>query len=284
MTGYDPAAAALAGAREVGAIDAAAASLRELAASVDTLVLAAPLDATLDQLRDLRAAFANEADARGASATRRGRPRLILDVASVKTPVAAAGRALAEFVPTHPIAGSQRSGPHAARADLFVDRVWTIDPNVAPEALGLARAFVGAMGARAVELESGEHDRIVARTSHLPQLLSVALGAILAPAAADARTRALCGTGAASMLRLAESSWPLWRPILTENAALVSQEVRALAAVLSDVAAALDAGDHASLATLFASSAAAAVRLRANDTAPGDVRESDSPSPKGELP
>ena len=242
-------------------------------------MLAAPLDATLAQLRELARAFAT-----GAAFEAGGRPRLVLDVASVKTPVAAAGRALAGFVPTHPIAGSQRSGPRAARADLFVDRVWTIDPRVGPDSLAAARAFVTEMGARPFEIESGEHDRIVARTSHLPQLLSVALGAALGPGADDPRTRALCGTGAASMLRLAESSWPLWRSILVENATLVSQEVRALAAVLSDVAAALEARDDASLAALFNASAAAAARLRANDSAPGDVRESVSPPPKEELP
>jgi prephenate dehydrogenase len=246
-------------AHELGAIGRAAASLHELAVWSEILVLAAPLDATLEHLAELSA---------GAAA---GRATAIFDVASVKGPIARAADGLENFVGTHPIAGSERSGPSAARADLFADRVWTYDSAAAPAARERAERFIVAMGALAVPMESTEHDRIVALTSHLPQLLSTALGAHLAPALASERVGLLCGTGIASMLRLAGSSWPVWHPILSANAVPLAQEVRRLATILSEFATALEDGAPGSLEEAFERANAAAVRMRSNVAAPGDV-------------
>ncbi len=260
VAGWDVDPANLRLARERGAVADTRASLAELARWSGVLVLAAPLGAILAALGTLRER-APELD-----------PALaIYDVASVKVPVAQAARGLPGFVGTHPIAGSERNGPAAARADLFAGRVWTYDAAAAPAAQARAREFIAAMGARPEPVDGAEHDRIVALTSHLPQLVSVALGSQLAPALARAGVAELCGTGMASMLRLARSSWPVWHAILAANALPVAQEVRRLTDILSVFAAALEAGTPESLEIPFGRAAAAAASLVPNVRDAGNV-------------
>jgi prephenate dehydrogenase len=212
------------------------------------LVLAGPLDATLVQIAAIQTLPP-------------GPCRLILDVASVKEPVSRAARGLAGFVATHPIAGSERSGPAAARANLFAGRTWTLDVAATSADRAAARAFVEALGAHAIEIESAEHDRTIALTSHLPQLLSVALGSLVAPRMADERTRELCGTGIRSLLRLSGSSWPMWRAVLDANSVSVAQEVRRLAAILTEAAESLENHSVDALAARFTTASAAVAQL-----------------------
>jgi prephenate dehydrogenase len=238
--------------RRLGAAFAAD-SLAELTERSDIVVLAAPLDATLAQLAELAASPPPHVE-------------LILDVASVKVPVARAGAALAAFVASHPIAGSERSGPAAARGDLFENRVWSYDAAAPAGTRERAVSFIEAMGARPVAIASPEHDRVVALTSHLPQLVAVALGARLESRLDDSGSvSAFCGTGMQSMLRLAGSSWAVWEAVLRANARPVAQEVRALGNILSDIAEALDDDAPDTLAERFSQAAAAHRALYAND-------------------
>ena len=259
VAGWDVDDANLRRALDGGALSAVAGSFRELAAASDVLVLAAPLDAILEQLGEL--------------ASLKRPPALTLDVASVKAPVARAGRAVPGFVATHPIAGSERGGVAAARADLFADKVWAYDAGAAPAAVELLEGFIAGMGALPLAIDPLEHDRIVALTSHLPQLLSVALGRHLDPSLSSPAVSALCGTGMASMLRLAASPWPMWRPILASNAEPVAQEVRELAAVLLGLAEALERGALGLVECEFRAAAGAAARLAANAADRGRVRD-----------
>jgi len=257
--GWDPNAGHLAAARARGAIAWAEPDLRTLG-EFETLVIAAPLDATLALL----AGFAS------------GPPRaaLIIDVASLKAPVAAAGRDLVAFVATHPIAGSERSGPGAAEPGLFAGRVWTYDAAARPGPAARARDFITEMGARAVAIDSREHDRIVALTSHLPQLVAVALGARLESRLDEPNVADLCGTGMGSMLRLGGSAWPMWQAIFAVNGRAVAQEVRGLASVLVSLAENLDADRPDDLAAAFTAAAAAVARLRLHGTRPSCVEHS----------
>ncbi len=245
----------MAAALERGALTGTQPDFAAVAATCDTLVLAGPLEAVLAQLAALGAGLPH--------------PPLVLDVASVKVPVVAAGEAVAGFVATHPLAGSERSGPLAARADLFAGRTWTYEPTARPGPRAAARTFLAALGARPLAVAAARHDAIVALTSHLPQLLSSALGARLAAALPDDAVAELCGPGIGSMLRLAGSPWPTWRPILAANAPGVAQEVRAMANVLLELAAALDSGAVDRLEPLFATAADAAARVA---TPPADSR------------
>jgi len=211
-------------------------------------VLATPLDATLAHLAEL----ASDVPAC---------VELVIDVASVKRCVALAGARVRAFVPTHPIAGSERNGPDAARADLFAGRVWAFEPVVPAPSRERAVRFIEAMGAHPIAIDSAEHDRIVASTSHLPQLVSVALAAQLEASLSEPNAIDLSGTGLRSMLRLAGSSWTVWQAVLRENAAPVAQEVRRLADILSGVAEALENDVPGVLERRFAEAAIVAASL-----------------------
>ena len=113
------------------------------------------------------------------------------------------------FVAGHPMAGAETRGLSAARADLFEGRTWFVDredPRVA--------AMIDACGARPLLVEAAEHDAAVALTSHLPQLLSTALGAYLHD---HPETAPFGGSGLQTFLRLAASDASVWRPILDAN-------------------------------------------------------------------
>ena len=243
--GYDERAESAERARDRGALDRVAPAVAECF-EADVLVLATPLEATLTLL-----------DGLGRTPPRAS---LVMDVCSVKAPVARAGRGLESFVPSHPMSGSEQSGPQAARADLFEGCVWMYAP-AATSAVEGARAFIHSMGARPLALDPAEHDRIVALTSHLPQLLSVALGTRLGERLGETGVAELCGPGMRSMLRLGSSSWPVWRGVLAANAGAVSQEVRGLVAILTEFARALEAGEVQTLAPAFAEAARAVQRL-----------------------
>jgi prephenate dehydrogenase len=241
-------------ARARGALDAVVADPAALVANVDVLVVAMPLDATCAFLADFPRT--------------KVRPRLILDVASLKAPVVRVATGIPGFVATHPIAGSEASGPDAALADLFTGRVWAVVPGENASALAAARTFIKRLGGVVLLVEADEHDRILAFTSHVPQVLAVALGAELQSRLADPVLRELCGTGIRSMTRLGGSSWLMWEPLLSAAAPQVGQEVRRLAAALSDIALALETGDLARVAERFEAASAALADLRANDGSP----------------
>lgn len=220
-------------------LDRRADSLAALADRCRTIVLALPLDATLDAIASLRD-------------RRNGQVTLVLDVASVKVPIALAAAGWQIFVPTHPIAGAEQSGPSAARSDLFVDRVWTY---VATDRSrdDAVRAFIEGMGARPLPVDAAEHDRVLALTSHLPQVVACALAAMLAERELPS---SLAGPGLASTLRLAGSPWGLWEPILRANSAAVALGLRELAQRLQGVADDLEGGTLQRTASYFRSAGA----------------------------
>lgn len=252
VIGFDRDAAALAAARAAGAIDDVAPDLETLAERCEIVGLALPVDATVAAL---------------ASTPALARPRLVFDVASVKRPVAAAGERFGRFVPSHPLAGREVGGFAAADGALFEGRTWVVAPGRDPAATAELGALIGTLGARVVELEPAEHDRLVAATSHLPQLLSIVLGARLAAvAASDRRAYDLCGPGIESMLRLARSPVDLWAAIARANAGPLAAELRAVAAALETLAAQLDRAEVEALTSYFGRAGRAVDELEAAST------------------
>jgi prephenate dehydrogenase len=252
VIGFDRDASALSAARAAGAIDDVAPDLGSLAQRCDVVALALPVDATVAALESTPAL---------------ARPRLVFDVASVKRPVATAGERFARFIPSHPLAGREIGGFAAADAALFEGRAWVVAPGHDPAAGAELGSLIATLGARVVELDPAEHDRLVAATSHLPQLLSVVLGARLAAVAAnDRRAYALCGPGMESMLRLARSPVGLWAPIARANAGPLAAEVRAAAQALAALADQLDQGEVEALTSYFARAGRAVEELEAVST------------------
>jgi prephenate dehydrogenase len=172
-----------------------------------------------------------------------GLARWYTDVASVKSlPVRqarAAGCDMASFVPGHPLSGRERSGPAAARADLFLGRPWVVCPDPPAPAAGLAaiEALARICGAEPVQVSAAEHDRWVALVSHAPHVLSAAMAARLADASDGALS--LAGQGLRDVTRIAAGDTGLWTQILAANAAPVADVLAAVAADLAAVAEAL---------------------------------------------
>ena len=151
--------------------------------------------------------------------------------------------ALARFVPGHPMAGREVSGPAAARPDLFADRVWALTPSDSTDPARTAEvaALVESLGAVAVITSPEEHDRAVALTSHTPQVVASTVAAGLADLG-DTAVR-LSGQGLRDVTRLAASDPGLWSEILASNAEPVAGALDALIARLAAVRDGLRAGE-----------------------------------------
>ena len=133
---------------------------------------------------------------------------------------------MASFVPGHPLSGRERSGPAAARADLFLGRPWVICPDPPAPAAGLAaiEALARICGAEPVQVSAAEHDRWVALVSHAPHVVSAAMAARLADASDGALS--LAGQGLRDVTRIAAGDTGLWTQILAANAAPVAGRAR----------------------------------------------------------
>ncbi|MEU4389702.1 prephenate dehydrogenase [Kribbella sp. NPDC023855] len=154
---------------------------------------------------------------------------IVTDAASVKSKPLLDARALVDapeelsrYVGSHPMAGSERNGPLAGRADLFEGATWAITPHETsdPDAVELVRRLAEAAGARTVELSVADHDLAVARVSHLPQLMSsLAAGTLVDAPAAHLE---LSGQGVRDVTRIAAGDPGLWTQIVSANSPALS--------------------------------------------------------------
>ncbi len=148
----------------------------------------------------------------------------VTDVASVKGPLQGAIAALEgreRYVGSHPMAGSERSGPMAAYARLFEGRPWAITaaPDADPLSVARVTEIAATVGAVPLEMDAEAHDRAVAVVSHVPHVLAVLTAARLHGAPVD--HLALSGPGLRDVTRIAGSDIGLWQEILGANAAEV---------------------------------------------------------------
>jgi prephenate dehydrogenase len=210
---------AIADAVAAGAIDRGA-PLEE-AASADLIFLSQTIGRILDSIRHLNALV---------------RPgTLITDAGSTKGEIVAAALAhigRCQFLGGHPVAGKEKRGAAEADGDLFRDRTWVLTPfdptEIETEPAAGFLSWLKRIGARVVIMHPEEHDRVLALTSHLPQLASTALAALLEETL-DAGHHRAAGTGLEDMTRLALGAYKLWRDIVATNPEHID---RALAAYI----------------------------------------------------
>jgi len=183
------------------------ADLASAVAGADLVFLSSPISVIVEQLG------AVDENARPGT--------LITDAGSTKAAICQRAQEKVRrgvFLGGHPMAGKERSGIAAAEADLFQRRVWAVCPNdgILPEETRVSEflEWVRAIGARIEVLSPAEHDRAVAFTSHLPQLLSTALAACLRDAE---KAPELAGPALLDMTRLASSPYGIWKDILSTN-------------------------------------------------------------------
>ena len=184
-----------------------------------------------------------------------GDDTVVTDVGSVKSaPLAAltGHPALAQYVGSHPMAGSERSGPLAASADLFTGRPWAVTPHAtaSPGAIRAVTSLVETCGAVPVRLSPAEHDLAVARTSHVPHLMSSLVAGTLAGASPD--HLALTGQGVRDVTRVAGGDPALYSQIIGGNRDAVAGLLREVRDRLDLALAAVHDGDRVALESLLA--------------------------------
>lgn len=176
----------------------------------ELVVVAAPPDVTADVVAKALAEYPQA---------------VVVDIASVKASIQADLRArgadLGRYVGTHPMAGREKSGPVAARGELFTSMPWVLCPSAetSPEALLTARALATDLGAVVSEFGAEEHDEAVALVSHLPQIMSSLVASRLQGTPLHALS--LAGNGLRDVTRIAASDPTLWVQILGANAGKV---------------------------------------------------------------
>jgi prephenate dehydrogenase len=213
-------------ARRVGAIDYGI-TIEDAARRADLIFLSRPIFGIIETLAHL------------GPIARKG--TLITDAGSTKVTIETAARESlqhATFVGGHPMAGKEARGAEAADAALFEGRPWIFTSEPAHPVFPEFREWIRRIGAREKLLDAATHDRMVAWASHLPQLASTALAAVLAHENPEAA--AVAGPGLIDMTRLAMSSWDLWSDILGTNGPEVSAALDAYIAKLESLRSELD--------------------------------------------
>lgn len=148
------------------------------------------------------------------------------------------------YVSVHPMAGRETSGPESARADLFNSRAWLVSKSKdsSAEAVKVARELGSLMGSTIYELDAKTHDSVIATISHLPQILSSALGASLNDI--DIEALNLSGQGLRDVSRLADSDPELWSSLLLGNSDEVLPKISEVINRLMKLATAIEMNDQ----------------------------------------
>jgi prephenate dehydrogenase len=208
------------------------ATLEEAAERADIIYLAQPIDQILNTLELL-----------GPIA----RPGcLITDAGSTKSVIDQKAREclrFASFLGGHPMAGKEQRGVAHADPDLFLGRPYVLTPLLRPHAFaGEFRSWLVRMGAEIIEMTAARHDKTVALTSHLPQVLSTTLAATLANSGDDAVSQ-IFGAGLVDMTRLALSAPELWSSILESNRPAVLAALKLFQKELCYAISSVESGD-----------------------------------------
>jgi prephenate dehydrogenase len=188
---------------------------------------------------------------------------VVTDVASIKQSVVRAvedslreeGRLedLERFVPGHPMAGRERSGPVAARAELFEAMPWIVCPSGSDQATAIIETLAGKLGGTVLRMSPREHDDAVALISHLPQIAASLVAARLSDGPETALR--LAGNGLKDTTRIADSDPHLWVQILSGNAGPIERVLKSMHEGLSQVLESLRnperVGSRLTLARLF---------------------------------
>ena len=229
-------------ARELGFVSATD-NLAQAVSEADLLILAVPVGAMPALLSAAIAA---------------GLPKgcLVTDVGSVKAaPHRDLAPILAEsgnpFIGSHPMAGSERNGLAAARTDLFQNAACLLtNDDAAPSQLCEAlEDFWKSLGCRTKWLGAAEHDRLVARISHLPHVTAAATA--FAALSADPGSGCLSGGGLRDTTRVAGGNPEMWAEILLENRGEVARSIRETIAKLEEFLVALDGANQEELRRLL---------------------------------
>jgi prephenate dehydrogenase len=221
-----------------GVVDEVTHDVAAAVRDADLVVFAAPADTCVDLLEIAAASAPAEC--------------VLTDVASVKEPLCAAAERLgvgARFVGGHPIAGGTATGADAADDQLFRGRVVVLTPGAQTSAAALRRVseLWRATGAEVVEMDAAAHDRVLALTSHLPQMLVSVLCSLAAGRDDEAQVARLAGAGFRDTTRIAGSDAAMWAAIARLNRKHLLEVMDGFTRAWSRLRAAIAAGDDAAV-------------------------------------
>jgi prephenate dehydrogenase len=244
IVGFGRSAATLKQARQFGLIDRIGDDVAREVRDADLILLATPVA----QMTEI---FARIAPHLGANT-------LITDGGSTKADVVEAARQqlgakIAQFIPAHPVAGAELSGPAAALAELYQGKkvVLTPLPENLPADIARVRAAWEACGALVSELTPERHDEVFAAVSHLPHLLAFTLVHDLAQRDDRDLLLSFAASGFRDFTRIAASSPEMWRDISLANRDALLGEIEQYAAELYKLHQALQQRDAAKLEEIF---------------------------------
>lgn len=232
ITVYDPNQAHSAYLLEQDAVDYVATSAAEAVQEADLVLLACPLG-------NYRALAQEIAPALEAGT-------LVSDVGSVKYPMTEIAPLLARarVLGGHPIAGSEKAGPEAARADLFAKRLFILTPSdpLDEEALHILETFWSGLGADVIQMPVGVHDQIYAYVSHLPHYIAFVAAAYLFQTGVAVTPE---DTVLQQFLRVSRSNARMWTDIALANREALLPSFATYIALLEHFATELRAAEHA---------------------------------------
>lgn len=198
----------------------------------------------------------------------------VTDVGSVKGSVVAALEPLfagggAHFVGSHPMAGSEKAGLGAAREDLFDGAACIVTPTAGTNATALEQvtSFWRLLGCSVLQMSAAEHDRRVARISHLPHVMAAIT--TLAALRADPSALPCAGNGFRDTTRVAAGDPALWSGILLENRAEVAASLRDALDTTRELLEMVEGMDEEKLRLLLAEARSLRERLSAGGPAHG---------------
>ncbi len=211
IAGHAKTAATRAVALELGLCDTVHATAAEAVAGADLVVLAVPVGAMAAVAAEIAPHLAP-----GATVT---------DVGSVKQAVIEAVAphmpAGVHFIPGHPLAGTEHSGPRSGFATLFVTRWWLLTPLARADmgAVAKLRALIEAMGAHVDEMDAAHHDLVLAVTSHTPHLIAYTMVGVADDLGrvTDSEVIKYSAAGFRDFTRIAASDPTMWRDVFLTN-------------------------------------------------------------------
>ena len=224
-------------AKQLGVVTATTTSLELGVKEAEFVVVATPVETVVDRIRAVADHCLPDA--------------VVTDAASTKQSIVESigDSGLGDlFVGSHPMAGSEKTGPEAADPDLFQGRLVVVTPTgeTAVQRTEIVERFWESLGARTLQMDPAVHDEAVANASHLPHVLASALAAT-----ANERALSVVGTGWLDTTRIAAGDAELWRQILMDNRSRIIAEIDKLSGVLRGFRQALADSNDAELIRLL---------------------------------
>ena len=252
----DPSDSVRASAKALGLCKAAFANISDTPKNCDWIILAAPVSANLSMI--------------SAAIDHAGETTRITDLGSTKADIVSAldthHAGFDRFIPAHPMAGRELSGPEHGQADLFDHKQVILTPPKAatPEHISAAENFFEQLGAHIIIMDdANEHDRLMGYASHLPHLLAFAFVNLAARGNNGARDyQDLTGAGYRDFTRIAASDPIMWQDIFFSNKDNILEQLDTFSAIIDTYRTAITTSDRAKLETLIGEAGDERKRLR----------------------